>query len=86
VTFLAVFALVAALVGLTVWSLNQAKNSHCPDCTAETGDQAQMIPVLFGFLFWCPRCNGLHRHRILQTELPHLSLRRRKNDADDEDE
>jgi hypothetical protein len=59
---------VAALAAVAFWTIRQALRSSCPAC-ARDGEDAPLIPVFFGFVWWCPSCGELQERRLPRARL-----------------
>jgi len=62
--------MLVVFAGLFLWMLNAMLRSTCPVCRADrsAGDdrpEATVIPVIPGFLWWCPDCNSTIRQNKL---------------------
>lgn len=57
------FILLLVAAGAFVWIVNSAINKSCPSC----GPEQLVIPIIPGFLAWCPQCGDTYNQEELVT-------------------
>lgn len=58
---LVIFLLVLAVV-FFLWLIRSMMSASCPDCMKENGTEEIIIPIIPGFRWFCPRCQGVFPH------------------------
>jgi hypothetical protein len=60
-----IIVLLAAAAGFFVWMINKSLTKACPNCQVENGEDEMAIPIIPGFMWWCPTCNETCRQKEL---------------------
>jgi hypothetical protein len=57
--------LIALAIGFFLWMVKYCLLKACPTCQEDSDQDEMVIPIVPGFIWWCPTCNETCRQNAL---------------------